>query len=542
MLSLSLLMSSVPAHACGGFACSSPGPQYPPAVLQTAERVVFAMDDQDGSIEMHVQVAYEGPAEDFAWIVPVPEAPDLFLTTSAMFPTLSLATQPIFGSDFATEGRCRQPIDLAIGCGSEIGVSMSLPPMMDGASTGEPTEVRVLGAEDVGPYETVVLDAVSVDALVEWLENAEFDVPAGMEPALQPYLDAGSAFVALKLRKGLDVGDLAPIGLRWNADEAMIPIVLTSVAAVPDMGLEVYVLGDHRAVPESYLHVQINDAMIDWGTGAAYPDALSQAVDEAGGQAFATEFAGEVPEGLRFQLDPVFDEVAVRDQTSPSSWVQAVLASLPQVPAELVTVLAAHVPFVPGADAETWAENPSNLGLIDEGGPFDAEAATDDLIDYVIDPMQHASDLLRDFPMLTRMSTTISPEEMTVDPTFVLNPDLPADIGQRRLATFTTVCEERGRRYSPSDARQRLDLPDGRQIYLDGDFEPHARDAAIVIEQMGPSGEPEVLVDHRERLAELALGSAGASCGGCASPASSPWSLALLGLGVFLGLRRRRRA
>jgi hypothetical protein len=43
-----------------------------------------------------------------------------------------------------------------------------------------------------------------------------------------------------------------------------IPIVPTSVAASPDMGLAVHVLGQSRAVPLNYLHVQVNEAAIDW--------------------------------------------------------------------------------------------------------------------------------------------------------------------------------------------------------------------------------------------------------------------------------------
>ena len=81
MLSLLLLMTT-PADACGGFFCDNAQP-----VLQNAERIVFGIED-GGNVEMHVQIAYEGPSEDFAWIVPTPAEPELFVTTSALFTQL----------------------------------------------------------------------------------------------------------------------------------------------------------------------------------------------------------------------------------------------------------------------------------------------------------------------------------------------------------------------------------------------------------------------------------------------------------------------
>ena len=72
------LFGPAPALACGGFFCNPAAP-----VLQAAERIVFAIDRDAGEVEMHVQITYTGPSEDFAWIVPVPRAPEIGLSTSA---------------------------------------------------------------------------------------------------------------------------------------------------------------------------------------------------------------------------------------------------------------------------------------------------------------------------------------------------------------------------------------------------------------------------------------------------------------------------
>ena len=69
----SLALATAPASACVGFACDNPAA---PPVLQAAERIVFGIDPDSGEVEMHVQVSYTGQHE-FAWIVPVPEPPEL---------------------------------------------------------------------------------------------------------------------------------------------------------------------------------------------------------------------------------------------------------------------------------------------------------------------------------------------------------------------------------------------------------------------------------------------------------------------------------
>ena len=71
MRTLTLLLASmslVPAaNACGGFFC---GPTDP--IDQAGENILFAVDKAAGEVTVHVQIQYEGPAEEFAWILPAP--------------------------------------------------------------------------------------------------------------------------------------------------------------------------------------------------------------------------------------------------------------------------------------------------------------------------------------------------------------------------------------------------------------------------------------------------------------------------------------
>ena len=59
----SLLFLSSPVLACGGFFCS----QVP--VEQAGEQIVFTYGPN--GVTAIIQIAFQGSAEDFAWVVPV---------------------------------------------------------------------------------------------------------------------------------------------------------------------------------------------------------------------------------------------------------------------------------------------------------------------------------------------------------------------------------------------------------------------------------------------------------------------------------------
>jgi MYXO-CTERM domain-containing protein len=126
---------------------------------------------------------------------------------------------------------------------------------------------------------------------------------------------------------------------------------------------------------------------------------------------------------------------------------------------------------------------------------WDPVAFAAQLDERVIDPARHARDLLAAWPYLTRMYTTISPHEMTVDPMFHQNAEL-TDAPLANVATQQCVCDE--------DAV--VSLPDGRLVYAPladfpsfGDDMPYAEH----IETIPPVGAPIVDVDNTALIDEL---------------------------------------
>jgi uncharacterized protein (TIGR03382 family) len=526
------------ALACGGFACDNSAP-----VLQAAERIVFGVDPGAGEVEMHVQVTYTGPSEDFAWIVPVPAEPELFVSTADLFSRLALATQPTFALVRSDDGNCvDDPAPPSAG-GSDA--------VFSSTSSGG-WDVTVTAEKTVGPYETVTLSAESAEDLVGWLEAEGYDLPPRFEEVARPYVAQGSAFVALRLGKDKDAGDLAPLALRYRADRAVVPVQLTSIAATPDLRMEAYVLSEGRGVPDSYLHVRINDAAVDWWTnGANYPDVISRAADEAGGHAFATDYFGPSDLATFWPRGATMDRADLEAQTTGGEWLEHLRRAFPAAPTTELYEVIEDALAMDGQGQLLWACGTGCLttGYGYEPAPFDGVAATTDLYARVVDPLQTAQDLLDRYPLLSRMTSSLDAAEMTVDPVFVVNPDLAGpEVSSFRSADLVYHCGLRTRR---EHADRTLVLADGREIWLPSEsdlqkmgmteyewLEEHRGVNAQVIEQMGESGEPRVIADFSADLLALAQQAAGCGCDGTGAGGAGGLALAAL---PWL-LRRRRSA
>ncbi len=554
---IALWTAMVPdAAACGGFACDLAPSEPTPPVLQAAERIVFGFDPGsgagDGEIEMHVQVGFEGGADDFVWIVPIPASPEIFLTTELLFQQLPLQTQPAFALRVTEEGSCTEPREANRGS-SDSSADMALTDGSPSFSETDAFDVEVHQTLSVGPYEIVELEATSVEDLTGWLDEQGYDLASELDALLLPYVAEGSHFVALKLAADKDLGDLAPLAMRYPGEHAVIPIQLTALSATPDMRVEAYVFGSGRGVPTSYLHVEINEAAIDWwSAGANYSDVITQAANEAGGHAFATDWSGPTS-----ALTPVFsgsfDADILAATTDPTAWTRAALASLNStvVPPELVQVVETWLDMPSGRTADEWIA--CSLCFDPVIADFDEQAATDDLFARVVEPLIAAQALLDDHLWMSRMTSSLDAVEMTVDPLFELNHDLMDEIFADRTAKFVYEC---GRSTRRTRAIRRLELSD-RTLYVpsedwlaDAGLSPfeflaeHGELAAQVIEQMHAEGDSEVLVDHGPMLQTLAANHndwvRGLGCG-CNSASGPGWAGGLIALLGGLALRRRRR-
>jgi MYXO-CTERM domain-containing protein len=272
-LATGFLLTPRPAQACGGFFCG----QQP--VDQSAERILFAVND-DGSVTMITQISYLGKDDDFAWILPLPDVPvDGSLAT---FPQAALVSL-----DANTGPQIQPPFDCFY-------ADASSGPTSAGAGGREGGVVVHVRAE-VGPYDVVVVESADPSELVTWLRDNRYRVTEAMVPYIERYTSEGMKFLALKLQPDADVNDIAPFAMTLPAGSPGVPLRMTAIAAEPEMGVVVFILGDKRYQPANWPDLTIDPADIEfdyYDYRSNWASLVARAVDDAGGQGFVTEMAG----------------------------------------------------------------------------------------------------------------------------------------------------------------------------------------------------------------------------------------------------------
>jgi Uncharacterized protein conserved in bacteria (DUF2330) len=523
--------SSAPAQACGGFFCSQSQP-----VNQAAERIIFSQNG-DGTVTAVIQILYEGPSENFSWLLPissVPEGDDIAVASDLAFTRLQQATNPAYNLNVQVEGECRSSNNFGSGgAGGSAGGLPSAGPADEDVGGG----VVVAASGVVGAFEWTALEldptlANPADAAIAWLTDNGYDVTPGADALLGPYLADGNYLLALRLTKGSDSGSIRPIVLTYDADLPMIPIKLTAVAANENMGVMTWLLSDARAVPMNYTALELNEARINWFNASSnYNDVVTAAANDAGGQGFVTEFAGPstsldevvwstfeeqswqtIRTGTYGSFAELFDVAYGNYQGFDGFW-DAVRASV---------TLPANVPF---ADFQSC---PSCYAADVEYSP---SALFQSIEDNVIEPNRRLQALLTAHPYVTRLYSTLSAADMTVDPLFTFNADLE-DVANVHTATRFIECNSNIDQF---EANWRIELPQGGVVRgrpEDVGTWPSAANgqpANLRVLQMSNVGAGVVLADNRVQIEtqltqyndSVMTGAAGASGGGAAGAGGS---------------------
>jgi uncharacterized protein DUF2330 len=556
LLGLSELLSANPAAACGGFFCSQQG-----AVNQAAEGVVFS-DNGNGTITAVIEIQYQGPAERFSWLLPlgsVPEADDVKVSSNMAFARLRSATAPQYLLNRQVEGTCKsdgtEQGSAAGGTGSSAGGAGGT-----GGGRGELVSVEAAGVAGAFEWSVISVDASASDPAApaaEWLAQNGYDVPPGSEALLGPYLADGMFLLALRLTKGADTGSIRPIEITYAASSPMIPLKLTAVAATPDMGVLTWVLSSARAVPYNYNALELNEARINWfNPSSNYAQVVTAAADEAGGQGFVTELAAPTSQLGSGKIWSAQDEDGWRRLPNrTTSQAAQFLSRLDSAYSGWSGLADAYRRTIPLPEGVTFEQFLACVTCYSDQLVFSSPDLVDAVDEEVIEPMRRAQALLDQAPYVTRLYTTLSAAEMTVDPAFVFNPALP-DVAAVHAARFVLECN---RDVYASEAPWRIELPQGTTIRGGGNTTTWpdalgAQPANARVLTLSSSGEGVVLADNRAVIGAAVADynatapRAGDSGGGCAlRPASSrgaaPLPLALLGSALGgIALRRRRRS
>jgi hypothetical protein len=239
-----LATTATPVLADGGF---FPDSMYLD-LYESAQKAVILYGNSTGNCtgnctgnyteHLILSVSFEGDAEDFAWVIPVPNKPEIAVTDAELFWELS---------DF-TAAEIPSP---GFGCFFFEGAA---PP-------GDQDGVDVIEEQVVGPYATAILSATNATALADWLNANGYIFPEEGEEIVSEYIDKEWYFVATKINAveegtgdALAEGAIEPIVLSFASNQTVYPLRITSLSATITTPPEVllYVLADHVMVPEQY--------------------------------------------------------------------------------------------------------------------------------------------------------------------------------------------------------------------------------------------------------------------------------------------------
>jgi len=410
----------------------------------------------------------------------------------------------------------------------------------------------------VGSFEwsVISLDASlpePADVAVKWLTENGYDVPSSAPALLGPYLKSGLYLLALRLTKDSDVGSIRPIVLTYQGTQPSIPIKLTAVAAADDMGVLTWVLGKSRAVPENYLTLELNEARINWFNAASnYNAIVSEAANDAGGQGFVTELAGPTS-ALSGMIWTPQDEASWRGLNTHrfelASDFTAEADALYGTWDGFWDATRAAIPLPPGETFATFRRCPACTTAA-----FDIAAYLAQLDQLVIQPVKRVQALIDAHPEITRLYTTLSADEMTLDPLFTFNSDLP-NLSNQHTAERVIACNPG---VYQNEAPWHIDLPQGSTVWgTASEANSGSWPAELtplppnrVIKHEGSSGTGKVMEDNAAAInAQLDAYNQGktaepsAGGGGCNTGRSRGSSSALIALClVTLAMARRRRS
>ncbi|BAU66576.1 hypothetical protein STA3757_39810 [Stanieria sp. NIES-3757] len=242
---LSLLLVSViflagirPAWAfCGFYVAKADTSLY-----NRASQVIIARDGNKTVLTMAND--YQGEAQDFALVVPVPVV--LKQEQVHIGETKILSRLDAFSAPRLVEYFDPDPCQVLM---YESDALRSMPQAAPSASEFKRNNALGVTVEEqftVGEYDFVILSAKQSDGLETWLIENGYKIPQGAKKLLQPYIRQQMKFLVAKVnlteydRHGFE--KLRPIAIAYESPKFMLPIRLGMINAQSEQDLIVYLL------------------------------------------------------------------------------------------------------------------------------------------------------------------------------------------------------------------------------------------------------------------------------------------------------------
>lgn len=350
--------AAVPASAwaCGGGFVVPPGTPVEDTLYNQASHIVLGFgEDGAGAAQTTVTIAMDvvGSTDGFGVVFPVPTA---------------LGPEDVALADPDTVTWVRQLTGVrehTLTCDDlRDPVEYTCPPTGDrnggdggsGELGGPDPTVTVTDTWTLGDFEATALEADDGADLADWLREEGLEIPAAMEPALAAYVEAGMAFVTLRIPEGTELDPdalLPPVQLRLPGRLDRVPLQLGAATAQEPMDVFFYTLDewDEGGEDSSYIagisnhgQFEVDDHCMprEGGPTEAYATVVEATMDPprtSGWVATTTTGAGVF-------WEESWDEGWYSEPLQPEAERALVALGAPAAPA-IVSRL--HLRFLPGA-------------------------------------------------------------------------------------------------------------------------------------------------------------------------------------------------
>jgi len=180
------------AAFCGFYVSGADG-----KLFNDATQVVLMREGTRTVLSM--QNDYKGPVKDFAMVVPVPvvlQKENVKTLSRALFDKVETLSAPRL-VEYWEQDPC--PNENARTAEAREGLAGSSYSGKGGGAGGAAPAVTIEAKFEVGEYEIVILSAADSGSLDTWLRGNQYNIPENAEPALRPYVAAGSKFFVAKV-------------------------------------------------------------------------------------------------------------------------------------------------------------------------------------------------------------------------------------------------------------------------------------------------------------------------------------------------------
>jgi hypothetical protein len=296
------------AWADGMFA----GPSYTKRVAGTAgvastEQKAVMIELPEGREALLLQTTYHGPADRFAWVIPVPGKPgqdDVFLAAPQFIDEFMDATRPQFDTRILDSAR---PFTMGFAGSKRAGPPSAGGTLGEGGPPGgSPPTVTVHERMTVGDYDVSVLSATGTTVLTDWLTRNGYRPPEGSEAVFRHYVEKQWYFVALRMQPGKVeqrplLEDVAPIGIRFPTKQLVYPLYISRASSRPKTAMLLLLLSNTPLKCDQLAEARL--PLRKWQRkGTCYASLRRKTVEKAG-LAAVCEYRG--PEGFPY-LDLYF--------------------------------------------------------------------------------------------------------------------------------------------------------------------------------------------------------------------------------------------